>query len=183
LRVRVSNQDAARIGVADQERLANTDGREIAQSIEEQKHAQVEWARAKEMVRTVEMERKQPHEPQLIRVFDAKAQWAAARLEWRRVEVECACRHELAATARQELGKAEAASRNGADLDIDGFRGQFARLHQAWSQYRGKLAAAHAAADTQDRRLAEAKGQYAHDRLATAPSSTDVKPTSGEAPR
>jgi hypothetical protein len=171
--VRVDEKQTARIGEADRQRLVNTDDREIAKAHEELERAKTEWARAQKMVRAVDAERNATRDTQILRVVEVKGHWASAFLLWRTTQVESARRHELAALAKEELDKAEIVSRNGVDLDVARFRGQYARLHEAWSQYSQKLATAHATADTQERQLAEAKGRYAHDKLAVPQPATD----------
>jgi hypothetical protein len=166
--LRLDEKQSARIGSADRQRLANTDEREIARAHDELTRAQLEDAHAQEMARAVEAEIKATQDGEILRVLTVKRQWAAARLQWRAAQLESARRHEQAAQAKDELDKAEIVSRNGVDLDVARFRGQSAHFHEAWSQYNAKVNAAHAAADTQEHLLAEAKSRYAHARLATA---------------
>ncbi len=162
--LRVGDAQASRIDAGERERLA----REGATAREELTRAEGEVAHAQEVVRVVAAERKRTQEPQLLRVLDAKSQWASTRSSWREIQVECARRHEYAAIAKGELDKAEIVSRNGADLDVERFRGQYGGAHAAWSKCNGKLAAAHAAADAAEGQLAAAKSQYAHDKLVAA---------------
>jgi hypothetical protein len=166
--LRLDEKQSARIGSADRQRLANTDERDIAKARDEIERAKLENVRAQEMARAVDTELNTTHDADILRVLTVKRQWAAARLQWRVAQLESAHRHEQAALAKDELDKAEIVSRNGVDLDIARFRGQSARFHEMWSQYNTKLNGAHAAADVQERLLAEAKSRYAHDKLATA---------------
>jgi hypothetical protein len=168
LSVRLDDKQCARIGSADQQRLKNTDERDIERTRDELARAQQENARAQEMAKAVDTEMKSTQDSEILRVLSVKQKWAAARLTWRQAQVESARRHELAALAKDELDKAEIVSRNGVDLDVARFRGQSAHFHEAWSQYNVKLAAAHAAADAQERQLAEAKARYATGKLAAA---------------
>jgi hypothetical protein len=163
--LRVDDQQAMRIGVADRERLRNTDGRERVRAREELERARLELPRAEELARAVVAERKATQDPRLVRVLDAKAEWAQARVAWRAVEVEHASRREAAALAKEELDKAEIVSRMGVDLEVERFHEQYARAHEAWSRCSARLAAAHATADAADGHLAAAKSQYARDRL------------------
>jgi hypothetical protein len=166
--LRLDEKQLARIGSADRQRLANTDERDITKAHDEMERAKLENARAQEMARTVDSEIKTTQDAEILRVLSVKREWAAARLQWRAAQVESARRHEQAALAKDELDKAEIVSRNGVDLDVARFRGQSARFHEAWSQYNVKVNVAHAAADAQEHRLAEAKSRYARDKLATA---------------
>jgi hypothetical protein len=168
LTVRVNDNQATRIGSVDRQRLASTDEREIARARDEIERAKMEKTRAEEMVRTVAGELKTTHDADVLRVLQVKQQWAAARLGWRTAQIESARLHELAAMAKDELDKAEIVLRNGVDLEVAPFVAQLARLHQSWSQYNVKLAAAHGAADNEERALAEAKSRYAHERVADA---------------
>jgi hypothetical protein len=176
--VRVDSTAAARIGAPDRQRFTDTYEREIVAAKAELQRAQAELAPDQaELDRANAAVHKGTSDVPLRHVLDLKTHWASARLHWRKTEIDCEPAHEWAVVAAEELDKAQIVVRFGADLDVDQFKSQHRRMDEAWGDCMGKVAAAHTAADTAERELADAKNHYAHERLIAALPSPSPLPT------
>lgn len=117
-------------------------------------------------------------------VLAAKRVWQQAQLAWRERARDAADLRVAADDATLELVRAEAAAQRGAEIDLPPYRGQHARLHQAWSDGCARLAAAHAAADARQRELMQLKARYAqaHKVVLPKPAIPEAAPITVSAP-
>jgi hypothetical protein len=110
-----------------------------------------------------------------VLVQTARTSWLTARLQWRERGVQSCTLHVAVTEANVELARATVVARYDGSVEVERFRGQFAHLHQRWSESRKVIATAHQEMDRTERELAAVKTRYAQARLRTLPPVVQPK--------
>lgn len=96
-----------------------------------------------------------------VAVQASRQPWVSARDSWLTQVVEVARRHVAAADAGVELARAQLLARHDGSIEVERYRGQYARLHKAWSDAQGQLRPARQLLDHMEASLTSAKKRYA----------------------
>lgn len=96
-----------------------------------------------------------------VDVQAARQAWLAACETWRQRLVVAAEHHVAAAEAAVELARAQILARHDDSIEVERYRGQYARLHKLWSEAQAQTKPARQEVDRLDAALTNAKGQYA----------------------
>jgi chromosome segregation ATPase len=96
-----------------------------------------------------------------VEVLVAKQAWLAACERWRQQLVTAAQRHVATAEAAVELARAQALYRHDESVEVERYRGQYARLHRMWSEAQSQVRPARQAVDSLEALQTRFKQQYA----------------------
>lgn len=111
-----------------------------------------------------------------VSVQASRQPWLSARDSWLTQVVEVARRHVAAADAGVELARAQLLARHDGSVEVERYRGQYGRLHKAWSDAQAQLRPARQLLDHMEAALTGAKKRYAELKGTVLPAPAPIPP-------
>lgn len=114
-----------------------------------------------------------------VAVQASRQPWLSARDSWLTQVVEVARRHVAAADAEVELARAQLLARRDGSVEVERYRGQYGRLHKAWSDAKAQLRPSRQLLDHMEAALTRSKQRYAELKGTVLPAPAPIVPPAG----